>query len=86
MTKLVLWTLLWLLMCLWGIIGSVFVVLAVVSFFVDVSPVAKMSLFNGEPVRTPQQKAVFLAIGLALAVVGLGFVWLNRRGYVKGPL
>jgi len=84
MLKLVLWTILWLVMWFWAIIGPLFVVLGVLSFFVDLS--GSMYLFGGDPVRTPQQKAVFIAVGLGLSAVGIGFVWLVRRGYVKGPV
>jgi hypothetical protein len=84
--KLLLWTLLWVVMWFWAIIGPLFVVLAAVSFFVDVSPFADMTLFGGEPVRTPRQKAVFLAVGALIGSVGIGFLWLYRRGYLKDPL
>lgn len=84
--KLLLWTLLWVVMCFWAIIGPLFVVLAAVSFFVDISSIADMTLFGGEPVRTPRQKAVFLAVGALIGSVGIGFLWLYRRGYVKDPL
>src|SRR5262245_18215712 len=71
MLKLLLWTFLWLVMWFWAILGPFFVVLAVVSFFVDISPFADMTLFGGEPVRTPQQKAVFLAVGALIGLVGI---------------
>jgi hypothetical protein len=86
MVKSLLWTLLWLVMCFWAIIGPLFVVMTAVSFFVDISPLADMTLFGGEPVRTPQQKALFLAVGALVGLVGIGFLWLYRRGYLKDPL
>jgi hypothetical protein len=86
MIKLILWTLLWLVMWSWAIIGPLFVVLAAVSFFVDISPVASMTLFGGEPVRTMEQKILFLAVGALLGLIGIGFLWLLRRGYLKEPL
>jgi hypothetical protein len=86
MIKLVLWTLLWLVMLFWAVVGPLFVVLAVVSFFVDLSPFVDLQLFGGEPVRTPRQKAVFLAVGALMALVGIGFFWLRRRGRLKDPL
>jgi hypothetical protein len=86
LVKLLLWSLLWLVMWFFAIVGPLFVVLAAVSFYVDLSPVVSMTLFGGEPVRTPQQKAEFLAVGALLGFVGLGFLWLRRRGYLKDPL
>jgi hypothetical protein len=86
MVKVFLWTLLWLVMCFWAIIGPLFVVLGAVSFFIDISPFAEMTLFGGKPVRTPQQKALFLAVGALVGFVGIGFLWLHRRGYLKDPL
>jgi hypothetical protein len=86
MIKLVLWTLLWLVMLFWAVVGPLFVVLAVVSFFVDVSPVVDLRLFGGVPVRTQRQKAVFLGLSAVMALVGIGFFWLRRRGRLKGPL
>jgi hypothetical protein len=86
MVKLVLWTLLWLAMWFFAIVGPLFVVLAAVSFFVDISPVVSLNFFGGEPVRTTEQKAVFLAVGAVLGFVGIGFLWLYRRGYLKDPL
>jgi hypothetical protein len=86
MLKLVLWTGLWLLMCLWAIIGVFFVLLALLSFFVDISSFGSMTLFRGEPVRTTQQKVIFLLVGLGLATIGIGFLWLVRRGTIKEPV
>jgi hypothetical protein len=86
MVKLILWTLLWLVMWFFAIVGPFFVVLAVVSFFFDISGVVSMTLFSGEPVRTPQQKAEFLAVGALLGIIGIGFLWLRRRGILKDPL
>lgn len=86
MLKLILWTFLWLVMWFWAIIGSFFVVLGVLSFFVDVSRFGSMTLFNGAEVRTTQQKAEFVAVGLGIAAVGIGFLWLVRRGTVKEPV
>jgi hypothetical protein len=86
MVRLILWTFLWLVMWGWAIIGPLFVVMACVSFFVDLSPYVDMTLFNGAPVRTPQQKAIFLTVGALMGVVGIGFVWLYHRGYLKDPL
>ena len=86
MIKLILWTMLWLLMWFWAIAGSLFAVLAAVSFFVDVSPVVGMTDFFGKPVRTTEQKLVFLAAAACLGLVGIGFLWLRRRGYLKDPV
>ena len=84
--KLILWFLLWLVMWFWAIIGPLYVVLAVVSFFVDLSPWVSMTLPGGESVETTEQKLLFLAIGAVLGFVGLGFLWLRHRGYLKDPV
>jgi hypothetical protein len=86
MVKLLLWTMLWLVMWFWAILGPLFVVLATLSFFVDVSPVVGMTDFFGNPVRTTGQKIVFLAVGACLGFAGIGFLWLLRRGYLKDPV
>ena len=86
MVKLILFTLLWLVMWFWAIIGPLFAVLAAVSFFVDLSPVVTLTCFAGEPVRTPQQKTVFLAVNAFIGLIGISFLWLYRRGYLKDPL
>ena len=83
--KLLLWTFLWLAMWFWAIIGPLFVVAAVISFFIDISPIVDLNLF-GEPVRTTVQKVEFLALGAVLGFVGIGFLLLRRRGYLKDPL
>jgi hypothetical protein len=83
--KLILWLLLWLVMWFWAIIGPLYVVVVIVSFFVDVSPVVSLNLF-GEPVTTMEQKIWLLAIGGVLGFVGIGFLWLRRRGYFKDPI
>jgi len=86
MVKLILWVLLWLVMWFWAVVGPLFVVLAAISFFIDVSPVVSLTLFGGEPVRTPQQKAVLLVMGASLGFIGISFLWLRRHGYLKDPL
>ncbi len=85
MVKLLLWTLLWLVMGFWAIVGPLFAVLAAVSFLVDITPVVDLGLF-GQPVRTTEQKIVFLALSACLGLVGIGFFWLRRRGYFKSSL
>jgi hypothetical protein len=85
MVKLLLWTLVWLVMWFFAIAGTLCAGLAAVSFFVDLSPVVSLALLN-EPVRTPQQKAMFLGVSGVLAGVGIGFLWLRRRGYLRDPL
>jgi hypothetical protein len=75
---------LWVLLCLgmwfWAIIGPLNVVLGALSFFFDLSNV--IDIF-GTPVQTTGQKAVYLSVSAALAILGVGFVWLRRRGYLK---
>jgi len=86
MVKLLLWTLLWLLMGFWAIVGPLFAVLAAASFFIDISPVVSLTLPAGKEAQTPGQKAVFLALSALLGLVGIGFFWLRRRGHLKDPL
>jgi hypothetical protein len=86
MVKVLLWTLLWLVMWFWAIVGSLCVVLAIVSFFVDLSPFVSLNLFSGEEARTTQQKVTFLVANAVIACIGVGFLWLYRRGYLKDPL
>ena len=85
MGKLLLWLFLCFAMWFWAVVGPLLAVLAAASFFVDVSSVVSLDLF-GEPVRTAGQKAVLLAVGVVAGFVGVGFLWLRRRGYIKDPL
>jgi hypothetical protein len=84
--KALLWALLWLCMWFWAIVGPLFVVLAAISFFVDLSPYVSLTGFDGEEVRTTRQKAIFLVVNAVLGLVGITFVWLCRRGRLKGPV
>jgi hypothetical protein len=80
-----LWGLICGLMLLSAIIGLGCVVLGTISLFVDLSGFLEMHL-GGESVRTATQKVLFTAVGAVLAITGIGFWWLSRRGYVVGAL
>jgi hypothetical protein len=75
---------LWWMHCLnmWGFatLGPVFLVLGVFSFFVDLGD----SLWlGGEPVRTDRQKGAWIVCSSAFGALGLVFVWLRRKGYLR---
>ena len=86
MLKLILWTLLWLVMWFWAIVGPLYMVMAAVSFFVDISPYVSLTLFNNEPVQTPIEKAAYLAMGAFFGTIGIGFLVMRRFGYFKDPV
>jgi hypothetical protein len=66
-----LWVFLWLAMWCWAIAGPLCVVLGILSYFVDLGDVLAM----------PGRDA--LSVGGVLGGVGLSFVWLRMRGYLK---
>jgi hypothetical protein len=68
-----LWVLLCLVMWFWAIAGPVCVLLAVASHFVDLRDVLEF----------PGREAEALSVGGVLGAVGISFVWLRVRGYVK---
>jgi hypothetical protein len=70
-------SLLWVFLCLalwfWAIAGPLCVMLAVTSYFVDLRDVIE---FPGGGVEA-------LSVGSVLGAVGISFVWLRMRGYIK---
>jgi hypothetical protein len=68
-----LWAFLCLVMWFWAIAGPLCVLLAVASSFVDLSDV----------IEFPGREAEALSVGIVLGAVGISFVWLRMRGYVK---
>src|SRR4051812_19717350 len=78
-----LWGVLCGLMLLSAVIGLGCVVLGMLSLFVDLSRLLEMQL-GGEPVRTTTQKVLFTAVGASMAITGITFWWLSRRGSVVG--
>ena len=68
-----LWALLCLAMWFWAIAGPMCVLLAVASYFVDLRDVLEF----------PGREAEALSVGSVLGAVGISFVWLRVRGYIK---
>jgi hypothetical protein len=65
------WALLCLVMWFWAIVGPLFVVAGAVSYYFDL----------GEILAIPGWQA--LSVGGVLGAVGIGFVWLRMRGYIR---
>jgi hypothetical protein len=82
---LLLWGFLCALMLLSAIIGLGCVLLGMLSLFVDLSRLLDMQLGSAS-VRTTTQKVLFAVVGAVMASTGIGFWWLNRRGYIAGAL
>jgi hypothetical protein len=82
---LLLWGVICLFMLLSAIIGLVCFVLGVISLGVDLSGVLEVRL-GGESVRTATQKVLFTAVGAVMAIAGIAFLWLHRRGSIGRAL
>jgi hypothetical protein len=67
---------------MWGfaILGPVFVAVGLLSFIVDFGD---SMWLGGKPVRTDQQKTAWTVCSAAFGALGLAFVWLCRKGYLK---
>jgi len=81
-----LWWFLQFIAALIAICGLGFVVLALLSFAIEMSDGYWDLMLGGEPVRTATQKVLFTAVGAALVLLGGGFFWLRQRGYRKGAV
>jgi hypothetical protein len=68
-----LWVFLCLVMWFWAIAGPLCVPLAVASNFVDLRDV----------IEFPGREVEALSVGGVLGAVGISFVWLRVRGYLK---
>jgi len=76
-----------LVMWFWAVVGPLFVVFGALSFVIDLPEIGiSLTGTDGEPVRTPWQKLTFMAMGTLFGVVGIGFLWLRRRGWLKDGL
>jgi hypothetical protein len=76
-----------LVMWFWAVVGPLFVVFGALSFFIDLEAIGITLTGNdGEPVGTTWQKMTFMALGVLFGVVGIGFLWLRRRGWLKDGL
>jgi hypothetical protein len=84
-TLLLLWGVICLLMLLSAVAGLGCVVLGILSLGVDLSGVVQMQL-GGEVVRTTTQKVLFTTVGAGMALTGIAFLWLHRRGYIGRAL
>src|SRR5438105_1485878 len=62
------------------ILGSIFVAVGLLSFFVDLGD---SMWLGGEPVRRDQQKIRWTVCSAALSALGLAFVWLHRKRYLR---
>jgi hypothetical protein len=81
---LLLWAILCLIMWFWAIAGPLFVVLGALSFFIDLNAIGiSLSGPDDEPIRTTTQKIVFTATSALIGTVGITFLWLRKRGYLK---
>jgi hypothetical protein len=78
-----LWALLWLALWFWAIIGPLFVLLGALSFFVDLDTLGIQLSLGAGPIQTTGQKNTFIAMGAVMGIVGIGFLWLRKRGYLK---
>ena len=68
-----LWVFLCLVMWFWAITGPVCVLLAVASYHVDLRDVLEF----------PGGRVEALSVGIVLGAVGISFVWLRMRGYIR---
>jgi hypothetical protein len=84
-TLLLLWGVVCLFMLLSAVVGLVCVVLGILSLAVDLSGVLQMQL-GGEVVRTSTQKVLFTTVGAGMALAGMVFLWLHRRGHIGRAL
>jgi len=74
---------LWVFLCFWAFMGPLCVLMAAVSF-VYLPSWMEMTYFNGEAVRSTQQKVVFLCVGVLISIVGIGGLLLMRQEERKG--
>lgn len=78
--------LLWAIICWNGygfaILGPVFVIVGIVSFFVDLGDMLHM---NGEPVRTVNQKIIWILSNLVFGALGIWFVAWHCRSMRPQP-
>ena len=65
-------------------IGSA--VLGTVSFVVDLGEGFWTPRLGDAPARTITDKTLFTVAGAAVGIVGIGFLWLRQRGYVRGAV
>ena len=68
-------------MALSALIGVATLVLGLLSLGVNLEGVLKMHLCGAE-VHTAAQKLLFAALGAAMTLLGVGFLWLYRRGSI----
>jgi hypothetical protein len=76
MAEMLVWTLLCFIMWCWVIFGSLWLALGVLSFVSDRSDVIAI---GAKPMSMTEQKVLCAA----MTAVGIAFVWLRRRGYLK---
>jgi hypothetical protein len=75
MATMILWVLFCFVMWYWAIVGPLFLVIGIMSLYgVD---------FIDFPGQTITEKLSYMEFGAVLSTVGLAFVWLRCRGYLK---
>jgi hypothetical protein len=70
----IVWVLFCFVMWFWAIVGPLFLVIGPLSFYVD---------WVEFPGKTPEEKLGNMGLGASLGAVGIAFVWLRCRGYLK---
>jgi hypothetical protein len=76
------WAVFVLIMWGWAILGTLYVVLGVLCFFVDLGGIIDI---GAQDVPT-RQKLTSIAWPALMGIVGISFIWLRRCGYLKyGP-
>lgn len=64
-------------------IGLGLAVLGILSFVVDLGEGFWAPRLGSDPVRTATDKALFTVAGAVAGILGIGFLWLRGRGYVR---
>jgi hypothetical protein len=73
LATMIVWVLFCFIMSGWAIIGPLILLMRVLSFFVDWADIG----------ANPEEIHRNLSLGAGLGAVGIGFVWLRCRGYLK---
>lgn len=73
----IVWVLFFFVMWAWAIAGLLTVIFGTISFCVDTDWI------NVLPGSTQQEKLAYMGQAAFVAAVGLAFVWLRCRGYLK---
>jgi succinate-acetate transporter protein len=74
--SMVVWVIFCLVMWAWAITGPLAVVMVTIALTLEPE-------WLGSVGETPREKMLNLQVGVVLGAVGLAFVWLRLRGYLK---